>query len=87
VRVPTRPPAELTQTAGSASLEEQSYDFEPGREELLGAPRPPTVWPPPQTYAGTRRIAVEMLPGARYRRRHLLRRYSLSGRNPARACS
>lgn len=31
----------------------------------------PTVWPPPQTHAGMRRIAVEMLPGARYRRHPL----------------
>jgi SAM-dependent methyltransferase len=42
----------------------------------------PTVWPPPQTYAQMRRIAGEVLPGARYRR-HLLWRYSLVWTKPA----
>ncbi len=36
----------------------------------------PTCWPPPETYAGMRGLAAEVLPGARYRR-HLLWRYSL----------
>jgi SAM-dependent methyltransferase len=36
----------------------------------------PTVWPPPETFAGMRRIAARVLPGARLRR-HLLWRYSL----------
>lgn len=37
----------------------------------------PTVWPPPETYAGMRRIAADVLPDARFRR-HLLWRYSLT---------
>jgi 2-polyprenyl-3-methyl-5-hydroxy-6-metoxy-1,4-benzoquinol methylase len=43
----------------------------------------PTVWPPPETYAGMRRIAAEVLPGVRYRR-HLLWRYSLVWTKPPR---
>lgn len=43
----------------------------------------PLVWPLPETYAGMRRMAQRMLPGARYRR-HLLWRYSLSWTKPAR---
>jgi 2-polyprenyl-3-methyl-5-hydroxy-6-metoxy-1,4-benzoquinol methylase len=41
----------------------------------------PTVWPPPETYAGMRRIAEKVLPGVRYRR-HLLWRYSLVWTKP-----
>lgn len=41
----------------------------------------PTVWPPPETYAGVRRRAQEHLPGVRYRR-HVLWRYSLTWRRP-----
>jgi 2-polyprenyl-3-methyl-5-hydroxy-6-metoxy-1,4-benzoquinol methylase len=41
----------------------------------------PKVWPPPESYAGMRRIAERVLPGARYRRR-LLWRYSLVWRKP-----
>jgi len=36
----------------------------------------PTVWPPPETYRGMRRISARALPGTRFRR-HLLWRYSL----------
>jgi hypothetical protein len=42
----------------------------------------PTVWPPPETYAGMRNLAAELLPGARFRR-HLLWRYSLVWSKPA----
>jgi SAM-dependent methyltransferase len=42
----------------------------------------PIVWPPPETYAGMRRIARRRLPGVRYRR-HLLWRYSLIWTKPA----
>jgi SAM-dependent methyltransferase len=42
----------------------------------------PTVWPPPETYRSTRRIAAEILPRATYRR-HLLFRYSLVWTKPA----
>jgi SAM-dependent methyltransferase len=38
--------------------------------------QPPIVWPPPQTYRQTRRLAGQLLPGVRYRR-HLYWRYSL----------
>jgi len=41
----------------------------------------PTVWPPPGTFAGARRLADGILPGARYRR-HLLWRYSLTWTKP-----
>jgi len=44
----------------------------------------PTVWPPPETYRGMRRISARALPGARYRR-HLLWRYSLVWTKPRRA--
>lgn len=43
----------------------------------------PTVWPPPETYAGMRRLAARVLPGVRYRR-HLLWRYSLIWTKPPR---
>ncbi len=43
----------------------------------------PVVWPPPHTYPQLRRIAAEVLPGARYRR-HLLWRYSLIWTKPVR---
>ena len=36
----------------------------------------PKIWPPPATYAETRRIAMRTLPGARFRR-HVLWRYSI----------
>jgi hypothetical protein len=42
----------------------------------------PIVWPPPETYAGMRRLAAGLLPGVRYRRR-LLWRYSLVWTKPA----
>lgn len=41
----------------------------------------PMCWPPPEDYAGMRRIAAEELPGARFRR-HLLWRYSLVWTKP-----
>jgi SAM-dependent methyltransferase len=43
----------------------------------------PIRWPPPETYAGMRRLAGQLLPGARYRR-HLLWRYSLVWTKPPR---
>jgi ubiquinone/menaquinone biosynthesis C-methylase UbiE len=42
----------------------------------------PRVWPPPATFAETRRLAERVLPGVRYRRR-LLFRYSLVWTKPA----
>jgi SAM-dependent methyltransferase len=42
----------------------------------------PVVWPPPLTYAATRRLASQVLPGTRYRRR-LYFRYSLVWVKPA----
>jgi len=42
----------------------------------------PRVWPPPDTFAQTRRLARHLLPGARYRRL-LLWRYSLVWTKPA----
>jgi SAM-dependent methyltransferase len=42
----------------------------------------PTLWPPPETYAGMRRIAARILPGARLCR-HLLWRYSLVWTKPS----
>jgi SAM-dependent methyltransferase len=42
----------------------------------------PRVWPPPDTYAQTRRLAQRLLPGVRYRRL-LLFRYSLVWTKPA----
>ncbi len=41
----------------------------------------PIVWPPPDRYATTRRVAREMLPGVRWQR-HLLFRYSLVWTKP-----
>jgi 2-polyprenyl-3-methyl-5-hydroxy-6-metoxy-1,4-benzoquinol methylase len=42
----------------------------------------PVLWPPPHTYPQIRRIAAQVLPGVRYRRR-LLWRYSLLWTKPA----
>jgi 2-polyprenyl-3-methyl-5-hydroxy-6-metoxy-1,4-benzoquinol methylase len=42
----------------------------------------PIVWPPPDSYATTRRIAIQLLPGVSWRR-HLLFRYSLVWTKPA----
>jgi hypothetical protein len=42
----------------------------------------PTALPPPETYAGMRRISVSELPGSQFRRR-LLWRYSLIWTKPA----
>jgi 2-polyprenyl-3-methyl-5-hydroxy-6-metoxy-1,4-benzoquinol methylase len=41
----------------------------------------PVLWPPPVTYGAMRRIAREVLPGARFRRRALWR-YTLTWRKP-----
>ena len=41
----------------------------------------PTLWPPPVTYGAMRRIAREVLPGARFRRRALWR-YTLTWQKP-----
>jgi hypothetical protein len=41
----------------------------------------PKIWPPPESFTGTRRIAARVLPGARFRR-HLLWRYSLVWTKP-----
>lgn len=43
----------------------------------------PKVWPPPLCYSELRRTAERVLPGVRYRR-HVLWRYSLVWRRPAR---
>ncbi len=42
---------------------------------------PPVIWPPPLTYRDMRRLATDVLPGARYRR-HLYWRYSLVWAKP-----
>ncbi|MFE3026804.1 class I SAM-dependent methyltransferase [Nocardia tengchongensis] len=41
----------------------------------------PVVWPPPHTYAETRRTAEQIMPGIRYRR-HVLWRFSLVWTKP-----
>lgn len=41
----------------------------------------PTIWPPPETYRGMKRIAERILPGVRYRR-HMYFRFSLVWRKP-----
>jgi SAM-dependent methyltransferase len=41
----------------------------------------PQLWPPPETFRETRRIAAGVLPGSRFRR-HVLWRYSLVWRKP-----
>ena len=50
------------------------------RRHTAGGPatayQPPVIWPPPLTYRDMRRLAADVLPGARYRR-HLYWRYSL----------
>ena len=42
----------------------------------------PKVCPPPETYPGMRRLASDLLPGARFRR-HALWRYSIVWSKPA----
>ena len=50
------------------------------RRRAAGRPatayQPPVIWPPPMTYRDMRRLATDVLPGARYRH-HLYWRYSL----------
>ncbi|MFG1906810.1 class I SAM-dependent methyltransferase [Kribbella sp. NPDC048928] len=41
----------------------------------------PLVWPPPMTFPEMRDLAVDVLPGATYRR-HLLYRYSITWKKP-----
>jgi SAM-dependent methyltransferase len=43
--------------------------------------QPPVIWPPPLTYRDMRRLATDVLPGARYRL-HLYWRYSLIWAKP-----
>jgi SAM-dependent methyltransferase len=43
----------------------------------------PECWPPPLTYREMKALSADVLPGVRYRR-HLLSRYSLVWRKPAR---
>jgi SAM-dependent methyltransferase len=43
--------------------------------------QPPVIWPPPLTYRDMRRLAADILPGARYRH-HLYWRYSLVWAKP-----
>jgi SAM-dependent methyltransferase len=43
----------------------------------------PECWPPPLTYREMKALSADVLPGVRYRR-HLLNRYSLVWRKPAR---
>ena len=57
----------------------------PNRARRLRAPyrtQPsPTIWPPPETYVSMRRLAEQLLPGARFRRR-LYWRYTLVWTKP-----
>ena len=55
------------------------------RQRAAGSPatsyQPPVIWPPPLTYRDMRRLATDVLPGARYRH-HLYWRYSLVWAKP-----
>ncbi len=55
------------------------------RQRRAGGPatayQPPVIWPPPLTYRDMRRLAADVLPGARYRH-HLYWRYSLVWTKP-----
>ena len=55
------------------------------RRHAAGRPatayQPPVIWPPPLTYRDMRRLATDVLPGARYRH-HLYWRYSLVWAKP-----
>lgn len=55
------------------------------RRRRVGGPatpyQPPVIWPPPLTDRDMRRLATDVLPGARYRR-HLYWRYSLVWAKP-----
>jgi SAM-dependent methyltransferase len=55
------------------------------RRRTAGGPatayQPPVIWPPPLTYRDMRRLATDVLPGARYRH-HLYWRYSLVWAKP-----
>jgi len=41
----------------------------------------PKLWPPPETYAESRRLAADSLPGSRFSR-HVLWRYSITWTKP-----
>jgi SAM-dependent methyltransferase len=55
------------------------------RRHAAGRPapayQPPVIWPPPMTYRDMRLLAMDMLPGVRYRH-HLYWRYSLVWTKP-----
>jgi SAM-dependent methyltransferase len=55
------------------------------RRRRVGGPatayQPPVIWPPPLTYLDMRRLATDVLPGARYRH-HLYWRFSLVWAKP-----
>jgi 2-polyprenyl-3-methyl-5-hydroxy-6-metoxy-1,4-benzoquinol methylase len=73
----SRYPADLPRDA-AAAVGHRLHKATKGYWEISA----PIVWPPPETYAGMRRLAAELLPGMRYRRR-LLWRYSLVWTKPA----
>ena len=54
----------------------------PGQGGVGGEYQSPIVWPPPLSYAATRRLAARVLPGARYRVR-LYWRYTLVWTKPS----
>jgi SAM-dependent methyltransferase len=72
----SRYPADLPRDA-AAAVAHRLHTATKGYWEVSA----PKVWPPPETYAGMRRLAAELLPGVRYRR-HLLWRYSLLWTKP-----
>ena len=65
-------PGNLVAAAASRLLRRGRTWHEPGS---------PTLWPPPETFTGMKRLVAEELPGARFRR-HLLWRYTVIWRKP-----
>jgi 2-polyprenyl-3-methyl-5-hydroxy-6-metoxy-1,4-benzoquinol methylase len=72
----SRYPADLPRDA-AAAVAHRLHKATKGYWEISA----PTLWPPPETYAGMRRLATERLPRVRYRH-HLLWRYSLVWTKP-----
>ncbi len=82
--LPADLPRELVAAPVNLLLRARHRDWQQARAaRARGDVRAPVVWPPAHTYREISQLAARLLPGVRYQR-HLLWRYSLIWRKPAR---